>query len=693
VLLLTGLERKSTDVYSDNACRKQWNALRESEEMYRTFIERSNDGVVVLQDRLIKFVNPRFEEMSGYSADTLLGTVFTDYLTPEEVEHLLVLYERRMAGEAVPPIYETVMTRKGGAKISLEISAALISYQGRAADLVLVRDISERKEAQVCLERYRILCEHVRDIVLLIGFDGQILEANHAAVDTYGYSYEELLGLNARALRAEEEREAMPELLQRLQKENLLFESVHRRKDGTTFPVEVHAGAATINKEPVILGIVRDISTRKKTEAALERALREANRQGRRAAALQGIAEAALPLPKLPELLQAMAEKTANALDVDACCVFVLDERATVFEARAAYNVPGLVGCRVRADEGLIGRVALEGAPVYIADAEHDPMAYDACEVRTSAKSMLGVPLTARGRVIGVTRVQSLQTREFSNDEVLLLQAIADRAALAIDNTKLYEDLRSSRSEIEAALDTERHFSLLLQRALLPDHVSLGEGYCLAVRYVPAFASREIGGDFYDAFRAGDGSAVVLVGDVSGKGLEAASLAAATRSTVHAFAHETASASGVISKANSILPYEPSEAGAFVTVFLVIVDTQMGEVHYCSAGHPPAAILRADGSIEFLSAVDPPIGVLRTHAYRDHVSKLERGDTMVLYTDGISEARSDSCLFDLEGISRSLAAHAGSDCDDLADALVAAATDHAGGKLKDDAAVVVVHRQ
>jgi PAS domain S-box-containing protein len=352
-------------------------ALRDSEQMYRTFIERSSDGVVVLQDRLVKFVNPRFVEMSGYPAETLLGAVFTDYLTPEEIGSLLDRYERRMAGESLPPVYETVMTRKGGIRLPLEISAALISYQGRPADLVLVRDITERKQAESYLRRYRLLADVTPDIILFVGLDGRIMEANRAAAPAYGYDRDELLRLNIRDLRAGPERAAALDLIEKLRHETLRFESVHLRKDGTTFPVEVQTGATTIDNEEMVLGIVRDITERKQAEEALQRALQEAQKHSQRASALQSIAEAGLSLPRLPDLLEAMAETIAKALAVDACCVFVLDEQTAAFEAHAAYNVPGLLGCRVRANEGLIGRVAAEGRPVYVADAEHDPSAYD----------------------------------------------------------------------------------------------------------------------------------------------------------------------------------------------------------------------------------------------------------------------------------------------------------------------------
>ena len=810
---------------NSKATCEQLGALQESERMYRSFIERSNDGVVVLQDRLIKFVNPRFCEMSGYSADTLLGNVFTDYLTPEEIGLLAERYKKRMAGEYVPPIYETTMTRKDGSKIPLEVSAAVIPFHGQPADLVLVRETTERKQAEEYLQRYRLLSETTGDMVMFMQLDGTIVEANRAAFATHEFTHEELLKINIFDLVTDDQRATLREQFDRARNESITFESSHRRKDGSTFPVEVSASCELIAGEPMILAIARDSTERKRVEAALqaerarlravldalpvavimadangaiveankqadvvwggpvprvssiseyeafkgrwadtdepvapydwamsraitngetivgemvdidrfdgkhgtilnsaapildakgeiiggivteqditelvhlrealERSLEETQRESRRASALESIAEAGLSIPRLPDLLNAIVERTAKALDVDASCMFVLNEQTHEFEAHAAYNVLGLVGCRVRANEGLVGRVAVEGHPIYVGDAEHDPLAYDSCEIRTVAKSMLGVPLIARGKVVGVTRVQSLVTREFTQDEVRLLEAIADRAAMAIDNARLYNDLQNSRNDVEDALEIERSFSLLLQRALLPAVPCITEGYRVAVQYVPVFASREVGGDFYDIFRASDGWAGVMVGDVSGKGLEAASLAATTRSTIHAFVHEVQDAGDALSRANAVLYGQQPNIESFVTVSLVTIELATGELRYSSAGHPPAVIIRADGRVEFLPLPDLPLGVLKAHDYKVSHARLNPMDKLVLYTDGISEAHTDGGMLDIDGIERILTGHSEWTAQEVTHNLIDAATEWAGGKLSDDAAIVVVER-
>lgn len=263
---------------------------------------------------------------------------------------------------------------------------------------------------------------------------------------------------------------------------------------------------------------------------------------------------------------------------------------------------------------------------------------------------------------------------------------------MAVENARLYDQLENSRQEVEEALDKERHFSLLLQTALLPSEPFVGDGYSLAVGYVPVFISRQVGGDFYDAFRGGNGWGVAVIGDVSGKGLEAASLAAATRSTLHAFAHEVASPARVLARSNKVLYAQQLAAESFVTVFLAAIDLDAGTIRYCSAGHPPAVILRAGGTVDFLVSSDLPLVIMEQQDYTQSEDRLLPGDKLVLYTDGISEARADTVMFDLEGIERTLAGHGDWTPQEVVNNLISAATEWADGKLRDDAAVVVVQR-
>jgi PAS domain S-box-containing protein len=126
---------------------------KKAEEKYRNVVERSNDGIVIVQDGVIKYANPSLEIMSGYTADEAIDTPFTNYIYPDEVEESVDFYRRRMAGEQLPARYERGLRHKDGSRIDTEIDAAVIKYQGQPATLVIIRDITERKRADELLRK------------------------------------------------------------------------------------------------------------------------------------------------------------------------------------------------------------------------------------------------------------------------------------------------------------------------------------------------------------------------------------------------------------------------------------------------------------------------------------------------------------------------------------------------------------
>ena len=141
--------------YLDITERKQAEeALRESEAKYRNLVERANDGIIIIQDGLIKYANSRSGMIWGSPDGEIVGKSFTDYVYPDEIPSVVERYQRRMANEYVEPTYETILGQKDGRKIFVELNAGLIMFHGKPADLVLVRDITGRKLAEE--ERYRL---------------------------------------------------------------------------------------------------------------------------------------------------------------------------------------------------------------------------------------------------------------------------------------------------------------------------------------------------------------------------------------------------------------------------------------------------------------------------------------------------------------------------------------------------------
>ena len=132
-------------------------------------------------------------------------------------------------------------------------------------------DITERKKAESILGRYQLISKYARDIILLMGRDGGIIEANEAAINAYGYTRDELLSKNISDLRDPETLDKVSNQMQLADSEGLLFETIHIRKDGSTFPVEVSSRGTVIEGERVLLSIIRDITEREQAEKALQK--------------------------------------------------------------------------------------------------------------------------------------------------------------------------------------------------------------------------------------------------------------------------------------------------------------------------------------------------------------------------------------------------------------------------------------
>jgi two-component system sensor kinase FixL len=151
------------DFLTDITRRKQAEAaLHESEEKYRTLVERANDGIIIIQDGIVKFANPRMAELNGSHVEQIVGTPYADHIHPDELPRMTEFYRRRLAGEDVPQAYETVLRRMDGGPVPVEMNAGLVSFEGRSADMVIVRDITERKQTEQELEAHR---HHLEDLV------------------------------------------------------------------------------------------------------------------------------------------------------------------------------------------------------------------------------------------------------------------------------------------------------------------------------------------------------------------------------------------------------------------------------------------------------------------------------------------------------------------------------------------------
>ena len=252
-------------------------ALQESEEKYRNLVERANDGIVIVQDGIIKLINARLAEMRGVTVEEVIGTPFTDQIYPDELPEVVDRYKQRMAGEDVPPIYETALRRRDGSKIHAELNAGMVTYQGKPADLVIIRDITERKRAEEALKKseeyFRALTENSSDIIIILDKKGTITYTSPSIERFSGYKPEELIGKSGfDFIKPVDLPKAIYDFSKAiLTKENVIPNTFRvRHKDGSE---RILSGLGkNLLDNPAVAGFVmntRDITERNRAEEAL----------------------------------------------------------------------------------------------------------------------------------------------------------------------------------------------------------------------------------------------------------------------------------------------------------------------------------------------------------------------------------------------------------------------------------------
>jgi len=290
---------------------------------------------------------------------------------------------------------------------------------------------------------------------------------------------------------------------------------------------------------------------------------------------------------------------------------------------------------------------------------------------------VLGLGLTARGVTLGALVVVRGQGRGFSEDAVALAEAVASRASLALDSARLYEQ----RSRVAAAL----------QASLVPAALPAVPGVDVAARYRPAIEQLDIGGDFYDMFGAEDDWLAVL-GDVCGKGVDAAVLTGRARQSLRTAAHFERRPGALLSAFNTVFYEDTSDR--FITLVCVRLkpapDGRSADVEIAVAGHAGPVVVRADGRAEQLEIEGTVAGVLPDVDYPATTIRLEQGDALLLFTDGVEEARGEDGFYGLDRLLALLSEYAGAGADAICGAVEQDVVEHLDGRSHDDIALLAI---
>lgn len=331
---------------------------------------------------------------------------------------------------------------------------------------------------------------------------------------------------------------------------------------------------------------------------------------------------------------EAIIRAARRLFDARAVWIFLYDPALELLHTGLWYSERGTPAPEVaiRPGEGVAGRVFSSGEIAIIPDiGEAEGFSWRDATARGSTDSIVEMPLVRAGETFGVLGVYApgVDRWQLGGREVGLLRAFGNEVSTVLQNARLYESERVVADTLQQALLT------------LPERVP---GISFAHLYHSATRTARVGGDFYDLFEVG-GRVGMVVGDVAGKGLDAAVMTSLVKNTVRAHAEEPdKSPARVVSLTNELMVKE-SRSDSFVTLLLGYLNVFDGTFAYCNAGHTTGLLLRANGRVEPLKSNSPLVGAFSGLAFEHSLVRLEPCDTLLFYTDGLTEARRGRDLF------------------------------------------------
>lgn len=335
----------------------------------------------------------------------------------------------------------------------------------------------------------------------------------------------------------------------------------------------------------------------------------------------------------LDETLNQVASLVFEAVPADRCVIMLRDEAA---EGGMKITVARTRGKNEKIEEVRISRTVLDevmqnGKSVLTADAQHDPRFAGKTMSLIGIRSVLAVPLSvSQTEVFGIVYADSPAFEaNFTEEHLNILTTLASVAAIRVQNARLLEErFERERMERELELATE------IQHSFQPSAPPVMDDYEFQGI---SFSCYEIGGDYYDFIPQHDGKMLVALGDVSGKGTAAALLMSSVHAAIHAQVAAKTSLYEMVKSVNQYLA-ENTPSNRFVTLFVAALDPRTGILQYINAGHNPPLVARLSGEVEQLQSGGFPLGILPTADFEVGELNLAAGESLVIYSDGVSEA-------------------------------------------------------
>jgi GAF domain-containing protein/anti-sigma regulatory factor (Ser/Thr protein kinase) len=375
------------------------------------------------------------------------------------------------------------------------------------------------------------------------------------------------------------------------------------------------------------------------------------------------------------QVLEQLLTRVREVLDTDTAAVYELDDEEQTLVARATKGIGNEDverGVRVPVGRGFAGLVAERCEPVRSSEVP-DLELVSPLMREQGIVSLVGVPLVVEGRLLGVLHAGSREERVFTGDDVALLELAAERLAIALDHSRLYE--------------REHAVAATLQRSLLPAELPDVPGTVIATRYIPAVAEVEVGGDWYDVIPLAAGRVGLAMGDVVSRGVRAASVMGQLRNALRAYALDGHPPPLVLERLHAML--RTLERREMATLAYMVLDPIALSFTLASAGHPPPLVLSPEGRVCLIEeGRGPPLGAVQDAVYKETSGVLAPGATLLLYTDGLVERRDMWLDEGMERLTVEAEAAVGTAPDELLERLLGALVPEGGAR--DDVAALAL---
>lgn len=417
----------------------------ESEECDRRLIDLLPDAIFLQVGGQIVLINPAAVRLFGASCETdLLGTSIVDRLHPDHRNLVIERIESLKSSQTSVPATRGVFLRMDGSSVSVDVSASAITFEGKKGAIVLARDVTTQIESEYLLERYQALSQNVRDIIWFVRFsDGQILETNQAAEKAYGYSREEFRAIKIKDLRANQTLSLLESQFHQADQEGITFETIHVKKNGEQFPVEVSSKTFLTRGEKVLMSVIRDISERKQIDEQIRKQMAEKSQRAQELEAIIDVFNAMRNISTRAQMVSVLVEQAMRVTRSHGGALLLLKENKLIVQF-ASGDYSEFVGRRITNQENILWDIFRSGQiKVYQRGSSSLQPAYGSLlpDFQHELDVVTYAPLMAGPVTIGLLIIGFREEEKVPENQVRLISAIAEMAGSALHRMSTSETM------------------------------------------------------------------------------------------------------------------------------------------------------------------------------------------------------------------------------------------------------------